>query len=324
MAVHGTGKRALSARAWSEEDFTLAIDIARRHFFDQQSKVEIGEALGLTRFQVGRFIQEAQRVGIVRIEIGMPGLIDQSLSEQLASLLGLEKAVVIATASSYATSVENIGAALAVVVMESVGEGDVLGLAWSRTTDAMSRKLTTLRPSSVVQLAGHLHVPGQNSGSVELVRRAADASGGDAYPIHAPMVVQDKATADALRALPEVSTALEMASRVTIAAASVGAWAQSTSQLYDALAPELVAEASALGAIGEVAGRVFGADGLPVGPVIDDRVIAVSLEQLHAIPRVILSGFGDYRLDATLAAIRATGAQVLVTDASLARAALQQ
>ena len=219
---------------------------------------------------------------------------------------------------------ENIGAALADVVMESAVEGDVLGLAWSRTLDAMSRKLTALPPANVVQLAGHLHVPGQSSGSVEIVRRAASVSGGEAYPIHAPMVVQDKATADALRALPEVATAFEMASKVTVAAASVGAWAPSTSQLYDALAPEIVAEATACGAVGEVAGRVFDADGQPVGPVIDDKVIAVPLEQLRAIRRGILSGFGDYRLEAVVAAIRATGAQTLGTDASLAQAALHR
>lgn len=325
MAVNEepAAKRVAAAARWGEADIELAMQVARRYYFDNKSKVDIGKEFELTRFQIGRILQEARLSGVVKIEIGVPGREDPELGERLARALGIERAIVIeASRDSYMTAVSQIGAVLARVVSETVLEGDILGLTWSRTTDAMSRKLTMLRPCTVVQLAGHLHTPGQNSGSVELVRRAAAVSGGESYPIYAPMLVQDAATADALRSLPEIESALEMADKVDIAVASVGAWRQSTSQLFDALPPELIREASDLGAVGEVAGRIFAADGSPVPSTVNDRVIAVSLEQLRNVPHVVLSGFGDYRMTATLAAVAATDARTLVTDASLATAAL--
>lgn len=317
------GRRVASAQQWTDDDFELAVEVAQRYYRDGESKVDIAEKVGLTRFQVGRILQESLTSGVVRIEIRLPGRPDEQLGRELSAALGIDRAVVVdASTDSYTAAVEQIGTTLAQVVAETVNEGDLLGLAWSRTIDAMSRKLSQLRPCSVVQLAGHLHIPGADSGSVELVRRTASISGGNALPIYAPMVVPDSATAEAIRRLPEVSTALETARGADIAVASVGSWRQSTSQVYDALSADLRDQAAELGVVGEVAGRTFDAEGESVSSAIDERVVAVTLEELRAIPHVIISGFGDYRAAATVAALRATGANTLVTDVSLARAIL--
>ncbi|MCS3844096.1 sugar-binding transcriptional regulator [Microbacterium sp. AK031] len=314
-----------NSEQWSDEDFRLAVDVANQYYVDNKSKVDIADAVGLTRFQVGRIPQEAVRSGVVRIEIGLPGKADDTLSTQLQQALGIERAVVVnASVDSYAMAVEQVGAALAEVLSEEVVEGSTLGLAWSRTLDSMSRKLTQLRPCTVVQLAGHLHVPGADSGSVEIVRQTAAVSGGHAHPIYAPMIVHDAATARSLRTLPEVANTLAHAARVDLAVASIGAWQPGTSQLFDAVPRESADQARARGAVGEVAGRLFDAAGRPVNCDVDDRVIAVTLDNLRDASPVILSGFGDYRAQATRGALRATGAQVLVADTTLARALIEE
>lgn len=320
MARISTGKRALAADSWNEQDYDTAVEIARRYYLEGQSRVDIAKELELTRFQVARILQEALSSGLVRIEIGRPGLPDPELGEALAAALGIERAVVIrATGDSYATTLAQIARQLAGVVSETVTAGTILGLSWSRTLDAMAHAITGLQPCTVVQLAGHLHLPGQSSSSVEIVRRVASASGGTAFPIYAPMLVDDPATAVALRKLPEVADALAMVSQVDVAVASIGGWTPSSSQLFDSLPADAIREASRLGAVGEVVGRIFDEAGKPL-ELLDGRTIAVTLDELRAVPHVILSGFGEHRASATVAAVRATDARTLVTDEALARA----
>ncbi|MGN6272686.1 MAG: sugar-binding transcriptional regulator [Protaetiibacter sp.] len=322
MARSTSGKRALAAGSWGEQDYDTAVEIARRYYLEGQSRVDIAKDLELTRFQVARILQEALSSGLVRIEIGRPGLPDPELGEALAGALGIERAVVIrTTGASFSTTLSQIARQLASFVAEAVPAGATLGLSWSRTLDAMAHTITDLPPCTVVQLAGHLHLPGQGSSSVEIVRRVASVSGGTAFPIYAPMLVDDATTAIALRRLPEVAEALARVSHVDVAVASIGGWDPSSSQLFDALPPRAAREATALGAVGEVVGRVFDEHGNPI-ELLDDRVIAATLAELRAVPHVILSGFGEHRARATVAAVRATGAHTLVADEALARAIL--
>lgn len=322
MAPSTSGKRALAASSWDEKDYDTAVEISRRYYLDGQSRVDIAQALGLTRFQVGRILQEALSSGLVRIEIGRPGQPDPELGKALAEALGIERAVVIRAASdSFSTTLAQIAGQLAIVVAETVAAGSTLGLTWSRTADAMSHSISNLQPCTVVQLAGHLHLPGQSSSSVEIVRRVASVSGGTAFPIYAPMIVDDAATAVALRKLPEVADALGMVAKVDVAVASIGGWTPSASQLFDTLPEDVAQQATRLGAVGEVLGRIFDAAGEPIH-LVDDRVIAASLAELREVPHVILSGFGEHRAPATVAAVRATDARTLVTDEPLARAVI--
>lgn len=78
------------------------------------------------------------------------------------------------------------------------------------------------------------------------------------------------------------------------------------------------------GACGEISGRLFDAAGQAVCSDLDDRVIGISWEQLHAVGRLIVSSHGAYRRDATLAAVRAGLVHTLVIDADLAHALLEK
>src|ERR687889_266355 len=104
----------------------LAALVARRYYLDEKSKVEIAEELGLSRFKIARLLDVARESGLVRIEIGHPGLIDVDLAAQLA---------------------------------EVIGPDDVLGVAWSRAVGAMAKALPRLSTVPVVQLTGAIAMP---------------------------------------------------------------------------------------------------------------------------------------------------------------------
>src|ERR1700710_1081901 len=72
----------------------LTASVARRYYLDGRSKVEIAEEFALSRFKVARLLGDARSSGLVRIEIGHPGVIDVELSGRLMEALGLRHCVV--------------------------------------------------------------------------------------------------------------------------------------------------------------------------------------------------------------------------------------
>ena len=54
----------------------LTASVARRYYLDGRSKIEIAEEFSLSRFKVARLLDDARSSGLVRIEIGHPGVVD--------------------------------------------------------------------------------------------------------------------------------------------------------------------------------------------------------------------------------------------------------
>src|SRR5689334_22806885 len=76
-------------------ELVLAAAVARRHYLAGQSKVEIADELGLSRFKVARLIDFAREAGIVRIEIVADGELDLDRSARLQERFALRHAVVV-------------------------------------------------------------------------------------------------------------------------------------------------------------------------------------------------------------------------------------
>ncbi|TDD99015.1 sugar-binding transcriptional regulator [Jiangella asiatica] len=314
------GRPPGDAPRFGPSELVLAGAVARRHYLDARSKVEIAEEFGLSRFQVARILTEARARGWVKVEITLPGHIDDELSLRVRDALGVTHAVVVeAPAQPESASRDEIAGVVAGLLGERVREGQVLGLTWSRTIAATAGRLERLVPCTVVQLAGSIAVDGASSGTVEVVRSVAALAGGSALPIYAPLVVEDAATAAALRRQPEIARALDRSSSLDVAVVSVGGWGPGLSTVWDAVPAVERDEALARGAVGESSGRLFDAAGGDVTGGFDDRVVGVRLDRLRATPEVIATAYGVRRAEAALAAVRGGFVTTLVVDAALAR-----
>ena len=78
------------------------------------------------------------------------------------------------------------------------------------------------------------------------------------------------------------------------------------------------AEATRLGAVGQVNLRFIAADGSPVASELDDLVVGVTLEQLHRTPRVLAVAGGPSKYLAIRAALLGGWVNALVTDLATA------
>ena len=299
----------------------LTASVARRYYLDGRSKVEIAEEFNLSRFKVARLLDDARSSGLVRIEIGHPGVVDVELSARLMDALGLTHCVVTDTPDDHPASLrEHLGAAAAELLTELVTTDDVLGLSWARSVSAMAGALRVLAPVPVVQLTGALARPGADDSSIELVREVARVAGGPAYYFYAPMAVPDPTTARALRGQPEVARAFGLIGSVTKAVAGVGAWAPEQSTLYDATSEAERVELGRVGVCAEVSGVLIDHGGEPVLAPLTERMIGITAAQMRAVPEVIGIVYGRAKARAVLAAVRGGYVDSLVTHSTLATA----
>ena len=300
-------------------ELVMLAAVARRHYLQNQSKVEIADELGISRFKVARMLETARERGLVRIEIVRQGSLDVDASARLQERFGIAHAVVVDTADADPGAVrQQLGRAAADLLSEVLSDGDVLGLPWSRNVHAVVAALTSLPRVEVVQLTGAIALPDFDSSAVDIVRRAARLSGGRAHVFYAPFVLDTKASADALRRQQAVVDGLARASAVTKAVVGIGAWQSGESTIHDLLDDAEQRDLASRGVIGELAGIFFDQGGKSLRPKVAARLITIDPEILKAVPEVIAVVAGAAKAAAVRAALDGGLVHGLVVDATLA------
>ncbi|NBM15407.1 sugar-binding transcriptional regulator [Streptomyces sp. GC420] len=311
-----------SALRMGPAELVQAAAMARRFYLEGKSKIQIAEEFGVSRFKVARVLETALERDLVRIEIRVPAELDAERSDALRARYGLRHAVVVESPadadSADSADPENLGEVAADLLGELVTEGDVLGLAWGRSTIHMAAALDRLPPCTVVQLTGVYDAGTAERGSVEAVRRAAQVSGGDAHPIYAPMLLPDAATAAALRSQTGIARAFEYFDKVTVAAVSIGSWEAGISTVHDMLTKEEREHYASLGVAAEMSAHLFDAEGRRVGRDLGERCITVEADRLRRIPEVVAIAGGQRKAAAIDAVLRSGLVTSLVTDTAAA------
>lgn len=294
---------------------------ARRFFLEDRSKVEIGHELGVSRFRVARLLEQARATGVVTIDVHDSGTPVPELAGELREHLGLRNAVVVEAGAAPNDIRSAVGTATARLLGETLDADEVVGLAWGRTLAAMSASLPELPRVTVVQLTGATGVNLEDS-PVEIVRQVALRSGGSAYPIFAPLVVEDAHLAAALRRQPGVAAAFALFDHLTTAVVSVGSWDPPNSQLFSYFQPAEREDLRERGVVAEVVATLVADDGSGRAPELADRSVAIPGEQLRRVPRIIAAAGGADKARAVRAAVLAELCTELVTDRSLTEAVL--
>lgn len=293
--------------------------VLRRYYVDDMSKIEIGQQLGLSRFKVARVIQEAKRLGLVRIEI-TPAASDTELSETLRRALGLRRAVVASGSTADESSLRRVLASLgAQLVTEMAGNRSIVGFASSRSLSEVGEAIQSLHDCTVVQLNG---VPSHDDlaeGPVELVRTVAAKTSKSGRIYYAPFIVDDARTAEALRKDPMIRSVVSKYTQLDLAVVTVGAMKPGNSALWEAASESDRAAIVEAGGVGEICGVAFNARGENIQTPLTSRTIAISPSELSHVKEVVAVINSDARAEAVYAAALGKWITCLVTSEGVAR-----
>jgi deoxyribonucleoside regulator len=141
--------------------------------------------------------------------------------------------------------------------------------------------------------------------------------------LNTPAILPDSQTRDALLAIDSIRAVIDRFRNVRVALVGVGTLENSVFIERGVLAPPEIARLRKAGAVGEICGRFFNADGVECNTRHRNRVVSISMADLQRTDLVIAVVAGSDRSDAILAAVRGGLLKALVIDSGGAAALLR-
>jgi len=298
----------------------LKVRAAWLYYVEGLTQEQTARAMNISRAKVIRLLAAARDGGVVRIRIEARGSEQIALERQLIAKFGLREAIVVPTPADDAEIATVVGHAAGIYLSDQVRDGLSLGVGWGATLN-MSLKALHCPPferlSVISLLGGMTHSRSVNPSAV--ARRIADALGADCFQLTAPLMVADGAMRDALWAEPGLHELLERARRVDLALVSVGDVSEEATLFREGLLPRSqLASLREAGAVGDVLCHFIDAAGRVVDHPASQRVIAIDLEDLRRVPKIVVASGGRRKVGAIAAALNAMTVSVLITDEAAA------
>jgi len=302
----------------------LRVRAAWLYYVEDMTQEQIARFMNISRAKVIRLLASARDNGIVRIRIEDRASEQIALERQLVAAFGLADAVVVPAPADEADITTVVGHAAGTYLTDQLKDGMSIGVGWGATLH-MSLKALGGQPCqrlSVVSLLGGMtHSRAVNPSAV--ARRIADAFGADCYQLTAPVMVADESVRAALWSEPGLRELLERARRVDLALVSVGDVSEEATLFRQGLLPRpALASLQAAGAVGDGLCHFIDANGKVVDHPVNRRVVAVGLDDLRRVPRIVVAAGGRRKVAAIRAALKGTGAGVLITEEGAARGLL--
>ena len=302
----------------SPQDLDLVVRAAWLYHGDGLTQAQVAKRLFVSRQTVGRLLEAARAQGVVRVEIDARCLSALGLSTRLRDTFGLADAIVVPrdddSAMPHGRVNERVAAALAAYVRRYLHPGAVVGVGWG---DTVARSLAMLAQHSLdgvtlVSAAGS--IPALSQSVAGNPPRAAHLR-----VLPAPLLVSSAQAAEMLRGEAAVRDILDLAARATVTLTGIGSTGPNASAVRSqVITPEEVARFTAMGAVGDMLGEWFDAQGRIVSGATSSRRIGIGLDQLRELPNVVGVAGGRHKAEAVLGAIRGGYIKVLVTDENTA------
>ncbi|MFQ6398788.1 sugar-binding transcriptional regulator [Nocardia sp. KC 131] len=319
------------SRPGAPDDVRLALRAAQLYHLEGATQAEIAAKMGVSRPTAGRLIARARAQGLVRIEIAVPddlrSAVHIDIERELETAFGLDEAVVLGEVPDRSqTSLLPFGRAAVGVLNRRLQPDDTLGFTWGPDTVAVAHELWTksARCSTVVQLDGSMTSGDYQSGVDFTLGRCATQLQATPVRLHAPLYA-DPATVTALENDSVLGRAMQLGRSADVMMFGVGPVTTATTLFEGSyIDTAILDELRAFGAVGEIGGRFFHADGSDVAGSLVERTVSVGLDAIRACRTTLLISGGETKHEAVLGALRGGLATILVTDIECARWLLEK
>lgn len=283
----------------------------------------VADRLTVSRSTVSRLLADAERLGIIRVILTEPVPEAADLSERLIERYGLMGATVELTLEGE-SPLEAAATALARRFEHMVANGSItMATGWGRTLGTAAQLTRRMHTSGVtiVDAFGHT-TTNEIANAVEVSNTLGQKLGARVMHLPSPGFATSAEVAGNFYDSVPVATTLELARSADVVVVAVGivgtgSLLAGAGYIDDATMRSVMAA----GAVGEIFGRYFDANGVPVEPQAL-HPISLTIEDLRACKRVVAAVGGVEKVEAVKGAIATGVIDELATDDTLAYALL--
>nr|PZN03166.1 MAG: DNA-binding transcriptional regulator [Bacillota bacterium] len=302
-------------------DRRLLIKIAHMYYDENKTQQEIADRLGISRPSVSRLLARAREEGVVEIKINYEGSFAK-LEEILEKRFGL-KEVIITPYEEGEGLKRMLAEAAAEFLVRNIKDKSLVGVSWGTVLRHVPEYIKNAPALDVtfVPMVGGVGQSSMDVHSNQIVMNLAKRFGAKWMLLHAPAMVESVEVKNILLSDKNIARVLETASRVDMALVSIGSPLDPNATMLETgyFSKKELELLKKSGARGDMCSRFFDEEGRPCCPELNDRVIAVTLEDVKRIPVVVGIAGGPAKMEAVLAALKGGYLKVLVTDERTAR-----
>jgi DNA-binding transcriptional regulator LsrR (DeoR family) len=283
---------------------------------------EIAKRLGINRARVINILNEARKDGTVTFHVSGEDADMMALEVQLKEKWGLRDVFLTPGVSGEGLKNDLSMAGAQYLEMNLPSKESLIALGWGETISGITRNLGRVIPektSFVTLCGGVMHYLSEHTPT-----NVGTPLSGFLYPFHViptPLMVGTTELRDQLLNEPEVVHVMDMAQLADIAMVGIGSLMPSTE--FEGFGYKSQKELDLLkkrGAVGEMHGEYFNADGEPLEMEHHHRLISIRLETLRKMKHVVGVAGGPDKIEALKAALKGGFIHSLITDEVTARA----
>ncbi len=308
------------------DELRLMIRAALLYYEEGMTQHQTAKALGVSRVKVTRLIAKAKSLGIVEIRINQPPDFYVGLEQALIQKYNLKDAIITLDIEDAEALRRTLATAAGNWLIPKLDRDSVVGFSMGRTLALLPEVVEPQGDTGTtfIEVMGASDSLNSGFSSYTVIGRMAALFGGQARLLDVPTIVSSQEMRDLILEEEQIKARFEMSRNCDILLTSVGT-VDEEALLYQIgyLTDDVLQQLKQTGAVGDLLGQFFDAEGDPVENPLTGRIMALQLEELRRIPYSVLVSGGSDKATAILAAIRGGYVNVLVTDASTAHQLLE-
>lgn len=308
-----------------ESSIDLAARAAWLSFVGGMTQDQIARELGISRQRVQRLVARAGAEGLVRVRIAHRIDACLRLEGELKRRFGLEAAWVSPSAGEGVEPLNGL-APFAAPLIERLFDAEERQTIAVGTGRTLRMVVENMRPVDgarhrLVAMNGNV-APDGSATAFEVIVRMAEKAAAPHFQLAIPVVARTPSEYELYLSLPHVKASRALAESANVALVGIGQMTDDAPLYVDGFisAAEL-ADLRSAGAVGEIAGHIFDADGAYLDHPVNERIMGLRVP-VAGMP-VICIGAGPSKIPALRGALRGGLLDRLITDETTASALLE-
>jgi DNA-binding transcriptional regulator LsrR (DeoR family) len=316
----------------SDPEQELMLRAAWLYYVGGANQEATAARLGLTRARVNKMLSEARESGLVNISIDHAGMGMLPVEDTLRDRFGLDFCIA-TPAFEFETAGDGHSDAFRQIYFRAVGlaaanylksvlaknETATIGTGWGRTIEQMTLHLGGVRAPKArfISVMGSLTANNAYN-PFEVVHALARRTGGEGYFLPVPFIADSVEDRKVLMSQRSVVKAIEIARTATVCFISAGELTEDSLLRRQGMISRAELESlRKAGAVGDTNGLFFDVEGRQVDHELNQRTIALGVEDLMKVPVVLLIA-GREKLAAATALLRSGLVNGLIIDGDAA------
>lgn len=305
----------------SKQQIKQAVQVSKLYYLDGATQAEIGKKLNLSRPTISRLLQFAREKNIVKISINDPLSNIEDLQHQLKKYQLKDVIISIPESNETAEILSSLGKATARYLDKKVKDNDVIGVSWGKTLVSVARQLipNDRKNVQVVYLKGTVANSTHNNYVVEVTKCFNKCYHTQAQILPLPLIFENKQIKEMVIKDKFINEILDTGKRTSVALFTVETTEQDATLFELGYFNDQQIKTLQEKAAGGLVSRFIDERGKIVDDQLNDRTVAIALDDLKQARESVLIAGGMNKLKAIKAALAGKYANVLVTDSLVAQ-----